>query len=66
MFKTEYATPTAQSVYITQVPQPSSFDQELVNAIRDGKLVQVRWDELTSDEKRSAHVALFHQGGWQP
>ena len=42
----------------------SQFEDEKVNAIRDGKLVQVRWDELTSDEKRSAHVALFHQWGW--
>lgn len=42
----------------------SQFDNELVNAIRDGKLVQVLWSQLTEDEKRAAHVALFHQWGY--
>jgi len=32
----------------------------LVNAIRNGKMVRIRWSELTDDEKRQAHVNLFY------
>ena len=34
-------------------------DDLMVNAIRDGKIVQVRYNELTEDERRAAEVALF-------
>jgi len=42
----------------------SQIDQELVNAIRDGKLIQIPFSQLTEDEKRAAHVAMFHQYRW--
>jgi len=42
----------------------STFDTDLVNAIRQGKLVQVRYCDLTEDEKRAAYVAFFHQSNW--
>ena len=32
----------------------------LVNAIRGGRIVRVRWSELTPDEQRQAHVNLFY------
>ena len=35
-------------------------DDLKVNAIRDGKLVEVPWNELTDDERRAAYVELFH------
>lgn len=38
-----------------------SPDNQLVNAIRNGKLVEILWRDLTKDEKRAAHVAMFHQ-----
>lgn len=41
-----------------------SSDNDLVNAIRDGKLVEVRFYELTSDEKRAAYNALFNPSCW--
>lgn len=42
----------------------SPFDNEMVNAIRDGKLVAVPWSQLTSEEKRAAHVAFFRPCNW--
>lgn len=30
-----------------------------VNAIRNGQLVSVRWNELTDDERRAAYDVLF-------
>lgn len=38
-----------------------SPDDQLVNAIRNGKLIEIPWRDLTKDEKRAAHVAMFHQ-----
>ena len=35
-------------------------DHLVVSAIRDGKLVSVRWNELTLDERRAAQVVTFH------
>lgn len=32
---------------------------ELVNAIRGNRIVQVRWDELTEDERRQAYHNMF-------
>jgi hypothetical protein len=32
----------------------------LVNAIRGGRIVRIRWSELTPGEQRQAHVNLFH------
>lgn len=32
---------------------------DLVNAIRDGKLVQVTWNELTPEERRAAECVTF-------
>lgn len=31
----------------------------VVNAVRDGQLVQVRWSQLTEDERRAANEQLF-------
>ncbi len=39
----------------------------LVNAVRNGKLVQVSWNELTEDEQRAAHAVMFDlrcEGEW--
>ncbi len=36
-----------------------SEDDLTVNAIRDGKLVNVFWNELTEAEKRAAYCDLF-------
>ncbi len=35
-------------------------DDLTVNAIRDGKLVEVHWNDLTEDERRAANVVMFH------
>ncbi len=43
----------------TDLEQHIEDDLE-VNAIRDGKLVQVYWNALTEDERRAAYVATFH------
>ena len=32
---------------------------ELVNAIRDGRLVQVSWNDLTPEERRAANAVMF-------
>ncbi len=32
---------------------------DLVNAVRNGCLVQVRWNDLTEAEKRQAYNSLF-------
>jgi hypothetical protein len=34
-------------------------DTDLVNAIRNGKLVQVRWNDLTEAEQRQAYHNMF-------
>lgn len=36
-----------------------SADDPLVNAIRGGRLVEVRWSELTADERREANNNFF-------
>jgi hypothetical protein len=38
-------------------------DTNLVNAIRNGKLVQVSWNQLTPDEKRAAYRNMFLASG---
>lgn len=35
-------------------------DELTVNAIRDGKLVEVRWADLSEDEQRAAYCSTFH------
>jgi len=39
-------------------------DDLKVNAIRDGKLVEVSWNDLTEDERRAAYVAMFDPCRW--
>ncbi|HYU72013.1 MAG TPA: hypothetical protein VEL31_04985 [Ktedonobacteraceae bacterium] len=39
-------------------------DDLKANAVRDGKLVEVAWNDLTEDERRAAYVALFDPCGW--
>ena len=39
-------------------------DDLKVNAIRDGKLVEVFWNDLTEGERRAAYVALFDPCCW--
>jgi hypothetical protein len=39
-------------------------DDITVNAIRDGKLVEVFWNNLTEDEQRAAYVAMFDPCRW--
>jgi hypothetical protein len=34
-------------------------EPELVNAIRNGRLVQVSWNELTDEEQRAARANMF-------
>jgi len=36
-----------------------------VNAIRNGKLVAVRWNDLTDSEKRTANLVTFHLCDWE-
>lgn len=38
---------------------PHIEDTPLVNAIRDGKLVEVRWNRLTDEEQRQARARMF-------
>lgn len=41
------------------------FDEELVNAIRDGKIVHVKWSQLTPEEQRAAKTVMFRPlGDW--
>ncbi|MBV9616406.1 MAG: hypothetical protein JO031_13185 [Ktedonobacteraceae bacterium] len=35
-------------------------DSLTVNAIRDGLLIDVPWNELTDEERRAAYVTTFH------
>lgn len=45
----------------TTIETPAtSADNELVNAIRDSRIVQLPWEQLTEEEKRQARVNLFH------
>lgn len=57
---TQNATSEVQTVNQSTSP----FDNEMVNAIRNGKLVQIPFNQLTPDEKRAAYVAVYHQGWW--
>lgn len=34
-----------------------------VNAIRDGRIVQIRWNDLSDAEKRAAQTVTFHLYG---
>lgn len=47
-----------------QTTTQSSSDSELVNAIRNNRIVQIPWKDLTEDEKRAARVMMFHCVGW--
>ena len=42
----------------------SHFQNDLVNAIRDGKIVEIPWKDLTEAEKRQAYNALFNPSCW--
>lgn len=42
----------------------SHFQNDLVNAIRDGKIVEIPWNQLTEAEKRQAYNALFNPCNW--
>jgi len=52
--------PSCQGATGTEKPEPV-----IVSAIRDGKLVEVSWNDLTEGEKRDAYVALFHPCDWE-
>lgn len=46
---------------------PQIEDTPLVNAIRDGKLIELSWNELTDDEQRAARANMFdlrYEEGW--
>jgi hypothetical protein len=36
-----------------------------VNSIRNGKLVAVRWNDLTEEERRCANLVTFHLCDWE-
>lgn len=55
--------PDTQNTSSTQ-NHDQHFQNDLVNAIRDGKLVAVRYDELTHEEKRQAYNAIFSPNCW--
>lgn len=38
---------------------PHLEDDDIVNAIRDGRLVRIRWNDLYESEKRAAYDAIF-------
>jgi|GEM_PF-5389791 orotate phosphoribosyltransferase-like protein len=51
---------TATATTITREDDTSLIQQDdLVNAIRDNRIVQVRWDELDESERRQAYVNMF-------
>ena len=59
------STVTHNAACITETDlTPHTEDDSKVNAIRDGKLVEVCWNDLTEDEQRAAYVALFDPCGW--
>lgn len=51
---------TAPVALIVEPDLHAHTSEMLVNAIRGGRMVRVRWSELTPDEQRQAHVNLFH------
>lgn len=55
--------PDTQNANSTQ-NHDQHFQNDLVNAIRDGKLVEVRWSDLSEDEKRDAYCRLFNPSCW--
>jgi len=51
---------TATATTITREDDTSLIQQDdLVNAIRDNRIVQVRWDELDESERRQAYHNMF-------
>jgi hypothetical protein len=51
---------TTATATITHEDDTATIRQDdLVNAIRNNTLVQVRWDELTEDERRQAYHNMF-------
>ncbi|HYU72388.1 MAG TPA: hypothetical protein VEL31_06880 [Ktedonobacteraceae bacterium] len=65
-------SPTSNSISTVDVARLIETDLQAhveddikVNAVRDGKLVEVSWNDLTEDERRAAYVATFHPCCWE-
>jgi hypothetical protein len=52
-------TPTTNRVIESDLQQHIEDTDELVGAIRNGKLVQVRWNDLSEGEQRQAYHNMF-------
>jgi hypothetical protein len=55
---------TQNTSSIQNIDFEQHFQNDLVNAIRDGNLVEIRWCDLTESEKRQAYNALFSPSNW--
>ena len=54
-------TTTSTSTLIRDDDMQQHIEDDLnVNAIRDGKLVEVYWNELTESEQQAARYNLFY------
>jgi hypothetical protein len=56
------ATATIENIIKTDL-QAHIEDTDIVSAIRNGKLVNISWNELTEDEKRQAYNNMFLASG---
>ncbi len=65
MSQTTNSTPTVDVARIIETDLQAHVEDDItVNAIRDGKLVEVLWNDLTEGERRAAYVALFDPCCW--
>ncbi len=65
MSPTTNSTPTVDVARIIETDLQAHVEDDItVNAIRDGKLVEVLWNDLTEGERRAAYVALFDPCCW--
>jgi len=65
MPQTPNSTPTVDVAPIIEPDLAQHIDyRPTVNAIRDGKLIEVSWNDLTEDERRAAYVVMFNPCRW--
>jgi hypothetical protein len=60
MSETTTANPSTIERAIETDLQAHIEDGLTVNAIRDGRIVQIRWNDLTPDERHGAQTVTFH------
>ncbi len=65
MPQTSHSTSTVNVARMIEPDLKEHIEDDLkVNAVRDGKLIEVFWNDLTEDERRAAYVAMFDPCRW--